>query len=334
MTRASGMKGYSALMQQLGVDPLPLLEKRQLPADLGSGEGGMVALPSTVNLMEDSALATRCPDLGLRLAACQDIGVLGPLAAAIQHSASVREALETISRYLFVQNPALQISVVEPSQLIAGAVEIRLGLFLPQVAVCRQSFDHCLGLLHRSLQMSVGSNYELLAVAVPHKPVAEARVYTSFYGAPLHVEQEHGGLHVSPGTLAGRMTSVNATLRQLALDYLERSYGDPSLSCTERVRRALSATLGTSGGGKSAVAALLFLHPRTLQRKLAAEGSKFEEIRDEVRRHVAERYLRESSIPLAQLASLLGLSDQSVLTRCCLRWFGTTPSKMPAQVTP
>ncbi|WP_433885736.1 AraC family transcriptional regulator ligand-binding domain-containing protein [Pseudomonas vranovensis] len=327
------MKGYPDLMRQLGVDPVPLIEKHQLPADLGDCEEGMVALSSAVRLMEDSVLAACCPDIGLRLAACQDIGILGPLAAAVQHSESVREALATISRYLYVQNPALQITVVEPSELIAGAVEIRLEMFLPQVPICRQSFDHCLGVLHHSLQLIAGSRYNILAVAVPHKPVADARAYTGFFGAPLRVEQEHGGLHIAPETLGGKLTSVNSIVRKLALDYLERTYGDSSLSFTERVRRALSSTLGSIGGGKSAVADLLFLHPRTLQRKLAAEGAKFEDIRDEVRRHVAEHYLKESSIPLAQLTILLGLSDQSVLTRCCTRWFGMTPSKIRAAVT-
>lgn len=330
MTRSSGMKGYSELMRQLGVDPMPLLAQHQLPVDLERGDEGVVSLPSTVNLMEASAQATRCSDLGLRLAACQDIGILGPLAAAIQYSESVREALATLSRYLYVQNPALQITVVEPSRLISGAVEVRMDLFLPQVPICRQSFDHCLGLLHRSLQLFAGGSYDVLAVAVPHKPVADARAYMNFFGAPLHAEQEHGGLHVSPATLASKLTSVNAALRKVALDYLERSYGDPSLTMSERVRRAIIATLGSTGGGKSAVADLLFLHPRTLQRRLAAEGAKFEDIRDEVRRHAAERYLKESNIPLAQLTGLLGLSDQSVLTRCCARWFGMTPSRIRA----
>jgi AraC-like DNA-binding protein len=95
-----------------------------------------------------------------------------------------------------------------------------------------------------------------------------------------------------------------------------------------RVRRALSSSLSTENGSKSAIANLLFVHPRTLQRKLASEGVKFEDIRDEVRRQSAQRFLRETQIPLAQLSSLLGLSDQSVLTRCCLRWFGETPSRV------
>jgi transcriptional regulator GlxA family with amidase domain len=41
-------------------------------------------------------------------------------------------------------------------------------------------------------------------------------------------------------------------------------------------------------------------------------------------REEAERYLRDTDMPLGQLAALLGYSEQSVLTRACRRWFGTS----------
>src|SRR5690348_10834307 len=114
----------------------------------------------------------------------------------------------------------------------------------------------------------------------------------------------------------------------MALDYMNSHYADPSQDMTTRVRRALSSTLSSNRGSKSAIADLLALHPRTLQRKLEDEGALFEDIRDDVRRETALHYLSDTRIPLAQLAGLLGLADQSVLTRCCVRWCGKTPSEL------
>jgi AraC-like DNA-binding protein len=326
MVRASGRKGHAALMASLGVDPMPLLKRHGLPPEASDSEDALLPLRSLVNLLEDSAAATGCPDFGLRLAASQDIHVLGPLAAAIQNSATAGDAMKTAARYLFVQSPALSLTMIEPSSLVADAVELRLGITLPNLPACRQTMDQCLGDLHRILSFLVRKDYGLLAVALPHKPIAKLACYSRFFRAPIHPEHEHGGLHVTPGTLSASLTEANTSLREIALSYLNQHYADPNLTMAARVQRALRATLGSTRGSKSAVADLLFLHPRTLQRKLALEGAKFEDLRDEVRRDTALRLLRETRMPLTQVTGVLGLAEQSVLTRSCLRWFGQTPS--------
>lgn len=320
--------GYSAFMRNLGVDPRPLLKRYGLPADAGENDEDMVPLLAAVNLAEESARLTGLQDFGLQLAGNQDIRILGPLAAAIQNSATVAEAMNTTSRYLFVQSSALHFSVVRPSPLVADAVELRIDLILPQAPVRRQTADQCLGDLHRIMQFLARDAYEIRAVALPHTPTAKLRRYTQFFGAPVYPDQEHGGIHVTPRTLSSSLGAANKSLRQIALDYMNRHYADPNQSLTDRVRRALNSTLSSTRGSKQAIAALLFLHPRTLQRKLAAEGTLFDEIRDEVRQQTALHFLRNTAIPLAQLASLLGLADQTVLTRSCRRWFGDTPLRV------
>lgn len=326
MVRSSGVIGYSALMRTLGVDPKPLLRKHNLPLNLGEDEGVLVPVRAIVELEEESALITGCPDFGLRLAATEDIRVLGPLAAAIQNAGTVREALETTSKYLFVHSPALKLTAIPTSFLVPGAIELRIETVLPDLGPDRQVGDQCLGVVHRIATFLAGASYGLRAVALPHAPIADLNVYRRFFGVPVHTQQEHGGLHVMPEAMDRNLAAVNKPLRQMALDYLNTHYADPAKTIATRVRHALHSTMASNRGTKDAIAALLFLHPRTLQRKLAEEHANFEDIRDEVRREMAQRYLSKTQIPLSQLASMLGLADQSVLTRCCLRWFRKTPS--------
>ena len=70
------------------------------------------------------------------------------------------------------------------------------------------------------------------------------------------------------------------------------------------------------------------MHPRTLQRRLREEGTSFEDIKDDVRRDAAARYLSQSDIPLTRVAALLGYSESSVLARSCKRWFDNSPRKV------
>jgi AraC-like DNA-binding protein len=73
------------------------------------------------------------------------------------------------------------------------------------------------------------------------------------------------------------------------------------------------------------VARVLDLHPRTLQRRLAEEGTTFGAVLDETRRSAALRWLTTTDVPLGQIAGLVGLSESSALTRCARRWWGAPP---------
>ena len=82
------------------------------------------------------------------------------------------------------------------------------------------------------------------------------------------------------------------------------------------------------GADVASVARLLSLHPRTLQRRLAADGTTYAAILDGVRRDTARQFLTGSDMPMSQIAAAVGLSEQSALTRSCRRWFGLTPREV------
>ena len=326
MVRARGLAGYASLMRSLSIDPIALLKRHRIAPDALDDEDALISLRSVVHLLEASAAATRCPDFGLRLAQSQDISVLGPVAIAMQNSSTVGEALQFASRHLFVQSPALVFTVMRDSSLVPGSVELRMEMLLSHQPIQRQGMDLCLGDIHRILQFLARDRYELKAVALPHAPVAPLKTYARFFGAKIYAAQEHGGLHVARKTLSATLQAVNESLRQLAVDYLEANFRDPNQTVTSRVRLAIRRTLSSNQGRKTAIADLLGMHQRTLQRRLDAEKTSFDDIREEVRKQTALRYLCETRIPLTQLTSLLGLSEQSALTRSCRRWFGKTPS--------
>jgi AraC-like DNA-binding protein len=327
MVRASGLRGYSALMRQLGADPDRLLRRYRIDPELLLDDDALLPLRATAQLFEDSAAITACADFGLRLADQQDISVLGPLAIAMQHAPTVAEALDIISRYLFVHSRGMVLSVHAGSALVPGAVEVRFELQVPGQTVSRQTLDVCLGDVHHFIELLAGP-YALKAVSLPHTPIAPLSVYTRFFGAPVYPAQRHGGLHIARETFELRLQTVNPSLQRIAVDYLAQHFGNPAQTLTTRVRHLLHRTLGTAQSDKRAIAAMLNLHPRTLQRYLDAEHTSFDALRDGVQRELAQRYLCETHIPMTQLAGMLGYAEQSVLTRACRRWFGKTPSQL------
>ncbi len=331
MVRASGLRGYSALMQQLGADPASLLQRYRIAPQLLEDDDALIPLRSAVLLLEASATATACPDFGLRLAYNQDISVLGPLAIAMQNAPTVASAVDYASRYLFVHSPGMRLTLHEHSSVSADAAELRFEIHLRNQPVQRQTIDLCIADIHRMLLLLGGNRYHLHAVGLPHTPLAPLTAYTRFFAAPALIEQPYATLHVARASLQANLQAVNDTLRQIAVNYLSLHFRDPNQTLSSRVREALRRTLGTTRCNKSDIAGLLGLHPRTLQRQLLLEHSCFDALRDEVRKETALRYLCETRIPLSQISGMLGLSEQSALARSCKRWFGITPLRLRKQ---
>ncbi|MDF1781360.1 MAG: helix-turn-helix transcriptional regulator [Alcanivoracaceae bacterium] len=83
---------------------------------------------------------------------------------------------------------------------------------------------------------------------------------------------------------------------------------DPGRSCTiERVAEKLGST------------------PRTLSRYLRAASLSFSEMRNGVRAQHAQRYLRESTMPIIDIAEKLGYSDQASFSKAFRGWTQQTP---------
>jgi AraC-like DNA-binding protein len=280
-------------------------------------------------LLERAAKALDCPDFGLRLSARQDVGILGPLAFALRHSATVGEGLECVSRYFYVHSNAFSLTVRRASTK-GKLAELRFDLLVPNVPLARQFWDLCLGTTCRVFRFLTRDAYPIRAAHFPHAPLASLSTYRKQFGEAVLFEQTQAALLVDGASLEMPLTECNQMLKDMALNYLDMNFGSaPSLS--NRVRLALVNLLDSPQCRIEAVAELFNLHGRTLQRHLEAEGTTFEGLRDEARRDAARRYLTSTRLPLSQVAGLLGLSEQSALTRACKRWFDATPKSIRAQ---
>jgi AraC-like DNA-binding protein len=67
--------------------------------------------------------------------------------------------------------------------------------------------------------------------------------------------------------------------------------------------------------------------PRTLQRRLAAEGTSFQQELDHLRKTMATATLLDARSPVNEVAFLLGYSEPSTFYRSFKRWTGKTPEE-------
>ena len=75
----------------------------------------------------------------------------------------------------------------------------------------------------------------------------------------------------------------------------------------------------------NAVAARLAVSAQTLRRRLAAEGTSFQQIRDQLRRDAAIAALATGTVSIEDISRRLGFSEPSAFHRAFKRWTGSAP---------
>lgn len=95
----------------------------------------------------------------------------------------------------------------------------------------------------------------------------------------------------------------------------------------DRVRIAIQEKLTGRRPTIEDIADALHISSRTLQRRLQDEGSSFQKVLEEARRHLARHYLNNSVLELNEAAYLLGYNDPNSFVRAFRTWEGVPPAR-------
>lgn len=194
----------------------------------------------------------------------------------------------------------------------------------------RHAVDYALGVRLRLTAMFLGARFPLRRIELPYERPEEAEALEAIFRCPLSFG--HEGLRIVYPLayvdlpLIGGDVAIREALEAEARRRLEARASRSSR--TSEIRRHVADRLEDGGPSIEEVAAALSISTRTLQRDLAAERTSFKELVDDVKRELAESYVRRSEIPLADVALRLGFSDQTAFQRAFRRWFETTPGSM------
>lgn len=166
-------------------------------------------------------------------------------------------------------------------------------------------------------------------VEFQHAPPAERSQHQRLFGQEIRFNASGDRIHFDRATCELPSLQADPALGELVAAHaralLARLPKDASVAA--QVRRALAGELPNKLLTVETVATRLSLSKRTLQRRLRDEGTSFDEIIDELRRHLSERYLAEQGFSVQETAFLLGFSDVSAFHRAFSRWTGRSPAR-------
>lgn len=331
LVRTSNLDGFEPLARSIGVNPVMELMRFGIPPDALNSANMFMSFIGFIRLLEHTALAGNCPDFGLRLAQRQGTGDPGPLLILMRHAATLEEALATGSRYLFVFSPDYHFSIV-PVDADRQLVDLTIDLNVPHLRLRAQAIEHSLGYIVQLIRLVSQGQVRPRLALLPHARLGALKSYAEVLGCECQFEMPVAAIRIARADLSLALPDRNPLLQQMAISYIEENFGAPDPLFTDRVRLLARRFLDAGGAAQVDIAHALAIHPKTLQRRLLAEGHAFNDILDEVRRdRFLELLAQPTALSLTQLALMLGYSEQAALTRSCRRWFGRTPTDMRRQ---
>lgn len=99
----------------------------------------------------------------------------------------------------------------------------------------------------------------------------------------------------------------------------------------DRVRDILVRQGTPQGWDMQAVARLLGLSERSLRRRLAEEGTSYQQVEGQAQANLAKHLLRDQQLTIHETAQEMGFSDTTTFHRAFKRWTGMTPSECQKQ---
>jgi AraC-like DNA-binding protein len=280
-----------------------------------------------MNAVADNALRlSGDPQFGLRLGSHINVPSQGIFGYALMTSATVGDALKLLIRYSRAILPSIHIGVQQHEGRVdviveAGHLPLGLGRFYCEVLYA--AILHNGGLL-------IGENSGVATrLELNYQPPRDAALYHQVLGPDIAFGSQRCALILPERSLGIPISTANPVAQDIfrrecdRLSALDNRRG----SVSERVQQLL-VQAGSEFPTSAAVARQLHMSESTLQRRLANEGCRYQQLLDQVRYRLAREYLQGTTLPVAEIASLLGFSDTTNFRRSFKRWSNTTPSAL------
>lgn len=322
------------LMTELGIErglPAPLvLDGTDVTVERLADPEAVVSAQQELRLIHNlvEALGDH-PALGVAAGRRYHFTAFGALGFAMVSSQSVREAMAVGLRYFHLTFAFTQFEIEDgPDHTRLTLVDSELPSGVRRFVVERDSSAFI------TLQRDIfGPQSVIHTLAFSFPPPADTSVYREFYGVAPTFDGLANEALLDRAALERRLPQANPLARQAAEDQCRQILDSraPRSGLSGQVRDRIAARVSESATMKD-IADELHMIPRTLRRRLQQEGTTYAELRDEVRRALADEYLAGPQLSIEQIALRLGYAESTSFIHAFRRWHGVTPHSRRLQL--
>jgi AraC-like DNA-binding protein len=315
------------VMEELDLDVSSVLDAAGFGGGLPSDREQSVPIADYIAAVE-TATATNpdVTDLGFRVGERTTPLEHGVLGYALLSSPNLRESLERYVRYQYLQGPLLTISFEETGPTAAMIAVPRGGRWRMSPLALRYIVQEWLVGWNQWCQLisRTGSFFE--HVRLGYSAPGEQRNYEEYLGCTVSFDNAETTAIFPARRLDLPLEYADDSIAALCAVQCQRLLEVLNLrsGLVAEIHRQLAGSPGTVPG-MDEMACRMAVGTRTLRRQLRAEGTTYQDVVAEFRVAMAKRYLRETALPVSEIAALVGYSDAGNLYRTFRRITGDAP---------
>jgi AraC-like DNA-binding protein len=314
-----------AALRAHDIDPAPLLARVGISEQDLTEEHNRISAEAQAGFLEFAAAALHDPAFGLHLAEKVNPREMGVVFYVTSAGKDLGEALALFARYCRIVNEAVRIQLKrQDSDLViegdfVGVTRVR----------ARQNAEFGAAVVLKMLREITGRNVHPTSITLVHVRNPHFRELERFFGCPIEFGGSSGQFVFSYQSLATPLITEDVhlldALRPICDDAAKQRETAPG-SLRGAVENEAQKLLPHGQAQRGHVAKRLAMSTRTLARRLADEGTTFEDVIDELRRSLAMQYIKTPSLSLSQMAWLLGYEGSASFNHAFRRWTGAPPS--------
>jgi AraC-like DNA-binding protein len=320
--RAANLRGFLEFVRVRNGGPARILARFGLePRALADADAHM-SCQQFVDILEYCSTLFDDPLFGLRFAQTQDADVYGCVTALCRAAPDLRSALHCFVNFIPVaHSPDAAIELVESGDNAELRWNVRSDL-----GVNDQANFQALVLNLKLLHMLVGSKFQpsLIALAMDRR-ARDLPEIERLLGLSVQLQASHNAIVFPAKWLDQTQTSADRLIYRLLGGYLGRLKIVNRTNTVERVQSYVRGALPSGNCSIERCAEQMGISVRTLQIRLENHAVRYTELVEAQREKLARIYLRQTRMPLDEVAERLGYGEQTSFGRAFKRWTGVTP---------
>lgn len=318
---------YAALiaeqLRSMGVDDGACLDSSGITRAQLADPGGLLAYVPFRRFVLQAVAAAREPALGLFVGERLVASTHGAVGAAAINSRSVGQALEFVERFSHLRSSLIVIS----HEITAQEGRVMFRQALPLGDIQRPVLEAVVLSIKNVLDEITMGAVHVHEVAFPFEKPEYAALARDLFGCEVRYGQSWAGFSSSPDVLDLPLKLSDPAAFEAAARICQRELEllTESEHYATRVHRLLLTN--QRGFPTLAVAArLLHMTPRTLHRRLIAEGTSYRALLESVRHTLAIEHVKSGHFSMDEIAYRLGYTDLANFRRAFKRWEKVPPS--------
>jgi AraC-like DNA-binding protein len=324
--RAAALHGFAEVVVPAGADPASLCEAAGIPAAALADPDLRIRCDALGAVLDLAARHTGIDDLALRMAQARRASTWGVTGLLMSLQETLGDALQAGSRYISSHSEEVEFEIESRGEETTVWIDVDQADYLIRFDPAQRN-ELLIGGAVYVVRSLLGREWRPLAVGFTHAARGDLERYRPHFGGIPDFDQDR--LHFALRTadlelpLPGHDPEAARLMRRVA----EQQLPEPERPFSRAVAVQICRRLTEGALSAEGVAAALDLDLRSLQRRLAAEGSSFTELLHGVRLNLARALVDESRRPLAEVADLLGFASLSAFSQ----WYSRAHGQSPAQ---